>query len=540
MTHSIAIVGNGRLGTTLAGALRTAGHDVSGPLGRGADGFAADLVLLCVPDAEIEAAAACIVPGAIVGHCSGATPLDVLGDRERLALHPLMTVPRTGASLRGAGCAIAGSTPQALARAHAIATDLGMRPFAMTDADRPAYHAAASIASNFLVTLEAFAERLASSAGVPRDALAPLVRATVDNWAAEGPARALTGPIARGDSATVARQRHAVAAATPDLLHLVDALAQATADLASGRVPSDGRGMRTIRTIADLRAALAAERRAGRSVALVPTMGALHDGHLSLVRAARAQADLVVVSLFVNPAQFNDVADLDAYPHDEARDSVVAAAAGADVLFAPRASEIYPPGGTTQIVVRGPLTETLEGAHRGRTHFDGVTTVVAKLLNIVQPDIAVFGRKDAQQALVIGRLVADLDIPVRIAVEPTVRDDDGLALSSRNARLDAGARARARALPQVLHAAARALAEGTPAREVEADGLRALRDQGLDPEYFAVVDPVTLAPTEDGNALVLAAAVVGGVRLIDNVSALHPAPVVTDRTAQPITTGGRA
>jgi len=233
MPHPIAIVGNGRLGNALAAALRTAGHDVTGPLGRGADGFGSGLVLLCVPDGEIAAAAACIAPGAIVGHCSGATPLDVLGDRERLALHPLMTVTGTGTSLRGAGCAIAGSTPQALARAHAIATDVGMRPFAIADADRPAYHAAASVASNFLVTLEGFAEQLAGAAGVPREALVPLVRATVDNWAAVGPERALTGPIARGDDATVARQRAAVADHAPELVKLFDALAAATARLAA-------------------------------------------------------------------------------------------------------------------------------------------------------------------------------------------------------------------------------------------------------------------------------------------------------------------
>lgn len=275
--------------------------------------------------------------------------------------------------------------------------------------------------------------------------------------------------------------------------------------------------MRTLRTIADLRVALAAERRLGHSVALVPTMGALHDGHLSLVRAARTRAGVVVVSLFVNPSQFNDAADLDAYPRDEARDAVLAATAGADVLFAPGQHEIYRGGAATTVTVRGPLTATLEGVHRGAAHFDGVTTVVAKLFNIVQPDIALFGRKDAQQALVIRRLVRDLDIPVRIDVEPTVRDGDGLALSSRNARLDAGARERALALPEALHAAAAALAEGAGAREVEAQGMRALRDHGLDPEYFSVVDPVTLAPTDRPDALIVAAAVVDGVRLIDNV-----------------------
>ena len=233
MPHTIAIVGNGRLGSALAAALRSAGHDACGPLGRGADGLGADLVLICVPDAQIAAAAACIVRGPIVGHCSGATPLDVLGDRERVGLHPLMTVTGASTSLRGAGCAIAGSTPQALARIRAVATDLGMHPFDMADADRPAYHAAASIASNFLLTVEDFAEQLATSAGVPREALVPLVRASVENWAAVGAGAALTGPIARGDAATVARQREAVASHTPQLTGLFDALASATAELAA-------------------------------------------------------------------------------------------------------------------------------------------------------------------------------------------------------------------------------------------------------------------------------------------------------------------
>ncbi len=275
--------------------------------------------------------------------------------------------------------------------------------------------------------------------------------------------------------------------------------------------------MRLARTIAELRDALAPDRGAGRSIALVPTMGALHEGHLSLVRAAREQADVVVVSLFVNPAQFNDAADLRAYPRDEDGDAHLAQAAGADLLFAPSIDEVYPRGTATTIVVRGPLTETLEAAHRGSAHFDGVTTVVAKLFSIVQPDVAVFGRKDAQQALVLRRMVRDLDIPVRIDVRPIVRDADGLALSSRNARLDAAARERALALPAALHAAAQALASGTAARDVEARGLTALRVAGLEPEYFAVVDPATLAPTDLPDALILAAATVDGVRLIDNV-----------------------
>jgi predicted short-subunit dehydrogenase-like oxidoreductase (DUF2520 family) len=222
---SIAIVGAGRLGTALAAALGTAS-----PLGRGADARGASAVLLCVPDSEIAAAAAAVEAGPLVGHCSGATGLDVLAPHEAFSLHPLMTVP-AGAPpgvLAGAGCAVDGSTPRAVALAEALAERLGMRATRVADEDRGAYHAAASIASNFLVTLEGAAERLAATAGVERALLAPLVRAAVENWAARGAEEALTGPIARGDEATVARQRAAVEERTPELLPLFDALADAT------------------------------------------------------------------------------------------------------------------------------------------------------------------------------------------------------------------------------------------------------------------------------------------------------------------------
>jgi predicted short-subunit dehydrogenase-like oxidoreductase (DUF2520 family) len=226
----IAIVGAGRLGTALAAALSAAGHVVLGPLGRGADPGGATVVLLCVPDGEIAAAAAALPSGALVGHCSGATGLDVLAPHEGFSLHPLMTVP-PGAPptiFAGAGCAVDGTTPRALAAAESLAAALGMRATHVADEDRVAYHAAASIASNFLVTLEGAAERLAATAGVDRALLAPLVRAAVENWAAGGAERALTGPIARGDEATVARQRAAVEERTPDLLPLFDALVEAT------------------------------------------------------------------------------------------------------------------------------------------------------------------------------------------------------------------------------------------------------------------------------------------------------------------------
>jgi len=281
--------------------------------------------------------------------------------------------------------------------------------------------------------------------------------------------------------------------------------------------------MRTVRTVADLRAALRDARRAERTIGLVPTMGALHAGHLSLVRAARAENDVVVVSLFVNPTQFNEAADLDAYPRDEARDTEAAAAAGTDLLFAPSADEVYPPGFATTVRIAG-LTEHLEGEHRGIAHFEGVATVVCKLLNMAQPHVAYFGQKDAQQAAVIRRLVRDLDIPVRIAVQPTVREPDGLALSSRNVHLKGADRERALALRRALEAAAESVAAGQrDPHAIERAGRAAMARLGVEAEYVALVCPDDLRPVErvDGDVLVAVAARVGPTRLIDN-TILHP------------------
>jgi predicted short-subunit dehydrogenase-like oxidoreductase (DUF2520 family) len=238
----LAIIGQGRVGSALATALKAeakAAYVVRGPLGRGADTAGADAVLLCVPDTEIGPAAALIAPGPLVGHCSGATGLDALGHHQAFSLHPLMTVAGTGTRFAGAGAAIAGSTPEALRFARELAGALGMRPVEVAEADRAAYHAAASIASNFLVTLEAAAERMAQSSGVGRELLVPLVHATVENWAAMGSDNALTGPVARGDQATVAAQRAAVAERAGDLLPLFDTLVQATRALARRRSGGD-------------------------------------------------------------------------------------------------------------------------------------------------------------------------------------------------------------------------------------------------------------------------------------------------------------
>jgi len=276
--------------------------------------------------------------------------------------------------------------------------------------------------------------------------------------------------------------------------------------------------MRQLTQIDELRAALAEARRDGRTIGLVPTMGAFHPGHLSLIQRARAECDVVVVSLFVNPAQFDEPADLEAYPRDERRDAGLASEAGVDLLFAPSAQEMYPPGFATTVSVGG-ITEGLEGAHRGRSHFDGVATVVTKLLNIVAPQIAYFGQKDAQQAAVIRRLVADLNIPARIEVCPTLREPDGLALSSRNVRLSGPDRERASALHRALAAVVGAADDGErdPAA-AKARGLAELSEAGIDPEYLDLVAADSFAPVSeiDGEVLAVIAARVGDTRLIDN------------------------
>jgi pantoate--beta-alanine ligase len=287
--------------------------------------------------------------------------------------------------------------------------------------------------------------------------------------------------------------------------------------------------MRTLRTITELRAALARPRREGRRVGLVPTMGAFHEGHLSLIRRARSECDEVVVSLFVNPAQFNEAADLSAYPRDGERDALLAAEEGVDFLFAPPVEEIYPPRFATTVTVAG-LTDVLEGASRGRGHFDGVATVVTKLLNVVTPHVAYFGQKDVQQALVIRRLVRDLNLQVQIETCPTVREPDGLAMSSRNALLSPDERQRATALSRSLRVAAALVAAGETNVSTIVDAARAELDEaGVLTEYLQIVNPDTLLPMTviDEPALALVAARIGSTRLIDN----QPLPTATGAAA---------
>jgi len=277
--------------------------------------------------------------------------------------------------------------------------------------------------------------------------------------------------------------------------------------------------VQVVTTVANVREVLSAARGADRTIAFVPTMGALHDGHLSLIEQARQAADLVVVSIFVNPSQFNDATDLAAYPRDLDSDVALAAGAGADLVFAPAAEELYPDGFCTEVRVTGPLTETLEGAHRGAAHFHGVTTVVTKLLSIVGPDVAIFGAKDAQQLLVVERLVRDLHLPVRVLRGATVRESGGLARSSRNARLSAAAREQALGIHRSLAAGADAQPRGADAVLEAASAVLAAHD--IEPEYLELCDAATLIPVDrfavPTACILLVAATVGGVRLIDNI-----------------------
>jgi pantoate--beta-alanine ligase len=271
--------------------------------------------------------------------------------------------------------------------------------------------------------------------------------------------------------------------------------------------------VRTIRTNDEMREYV---RGVSGSLGLVPTMGAFHGGHHALMRAARERCDVVVVSLFVNPAQFEESGDLAAYPRDEERDAAEAASLGVDVLYAPPVEQVYPPGFATSVRVAG-LSDVLEGAERGPGHFAGVCTVVTKLLNVVTPDVAFFGQKDAQQVAVLRRMVRDLDLAVELAIVPTVREPDGLAMSSRNVRLAPDERRRAVSLSQALQAAASAIAAGERDAAAITRTARAAMN-GVDPEYLALVHPDSFQPvqTVDDRVLVAVAARIGAVRLIDN------------------------
>lgn len=274
-----------------------------------------------------------------------------------------------------------------------------------------------------------------------------------------------------------------------------------------------------IRSSAELREKVAGWKRSGMLVGVVPTMGALHDGHLSLVREARRQSDRVIVTIFVNPMQFNNADDLKKYPRDEGHDLALLDAEGVDVLFAPEVTEVYPEGFATKVSVSG-VSEPLEGAFRPG-HFDGVATVVAKLFGMTQAGRAFFGEKDWQQLQVVRRLVADLNIPVKIIGCPTIREADGLAMSSRNVRLSTAERAAAPALHRILQAAAATLRDGASARETLLAAEAEILEAGFrEVEYLDLRSVEGLRPLERATepARLLVAAWIGDVRLIDNIA----------------------
>lgn len=277
--------------------------------------------------------------------------------------------------------------------------------------------------------------------------------------------------------------------------------------------------METVRTPADARVAVLEAKRGGARVGFVPTMGALHEGHASLVRMAREETDFVVVSIFVNPRQFGPAEDLGRYPRDFDRDRALLEELACDLVFAPGDRDLYSRDDRTRLSMRD-LTDGLCGASRAG-HFDGVMLVVTKLFNIVSPDVAFFGQKDAQQAVVIQRMVADLDMPVRIRLGPTVRERDGLAMSSRNAYLEPNDRARASGLRRSLETAGKRVADGERnAAEIAGVVRSGMEDAGFTVEYAAVVAGATMRPVEriEGTVLIAAAGKLGGTRLIDNIA----------------------
>lgn len=586
---AVGVIGAGRAGAVVASALRAAGHSITGA----ATGSAAtveridallpgvpvldplavaqgsDLVLLGVPDDALGAVVGWLAgqggfrPGQLVVHLSGRHGTGVLRDAVAagaipIAIHPAMTFTGTSldlARLEGTPFAVTAPAPvQPIGQA--LVVELGGEPILLAESARAGYHAALAHAGNHLVTLLVQAREILAAAAAQEDSgverlLGPLTRAALEGALATG-AGALTGPVSRGDVATVqehlavldalgqemtARSYRVLAEATarlaaahgrlgPEqeaaLLRLLQRAPLGAADNHPGRPARSGHPEhpgrpqpRVVRTIADLRAARAL---LTGTVAVVPTMGALHSGHLELVRAARQVADHVIVTVFVNPTQFGDPADLAAYPRTLEQDVAALAGLGPslapDLVLAPSAQEMYPhgPGGVT--VTAGELGERYEGASRPG-HFTGVLTVVSKLLHITTPDVAVFGEKDAQQLALVRAMVADLDWPVWVLAVPVVRDGDGLALSSRNARLSPEGREIALGLSRAVVASQRLARAGATLAQVVAAAHAELTDPGITVDYVAVVDErFEPASTTAGARLVLAAEV-EGVRLLD-------------------------
>ena len=480
MLNRVHLIGSGRVGSAVTARLRERGIAV------GPDD--PQLVLLCVPDGAIAEVARTVAPGPWVAHVSGATPLAALDPHERrFSVHPLQTFIAS-AGARAARRRLGGDhgeSEDALATARGVAETLGLRPFELADEKRTVYHAGAVFASNYLVTLERAAARLAAAAGAPPEALVPLISGTVENGLrADRPD--LPGRLGDGGGAQGRDPRRASRARAP----VRDAR----------RGDGDAR-VKVVRTVAELhrgRAGLAGE------VGLVPTMGALHAGHLALLeRGARRERRGRHVALRQPRAVRRGLRSRWRIPATRPATWRLAEEAGVAVVFAPPVDELYPQGFQTWVDVED-ASRGLEGDARPG-HFRGVATVCLKLFTLVRPARAYFGQKDAQQSAVVRTLVRDLALPLTIRVVATVRDPDGLALSSRNSLLAAAERERALALP-------RALAAGAAAHRAGGDPVAAARASlnGLTPDYVSLLDL-------DGALVLAAAARVGSTRLLDNV-----------------------
>jgi pantoate--beta-alanine ligase len=551
--QSVRFIGPGRAGRSLATALQAAGWRVEGLLGRGDDVREAasdvDVLVIATPDDFIGSVAAAVRPNprCAVVHLAASLGLDVLDPHPRRgALHPLVPLPTPEIGARrlteGISFAVAGD-PIVCRMVDALAG----RPLHVSDANRAAYHAAASIAANHVVALLGQVGRVAQSAGLDPDAFLGLTRAALEDVERLGPAGALTGPAARGDWATLERHRQALAPdERPAYNVMVGQALRLAADRASRIEPArafsgapppveapapEPPQVALIETREEFSAWLEAARSRGARIGFVATMGALHAGHESLMARAAAECDVVAVSIFVNPLQFGDPADLERYPRDLSGDLAICAKLGVSAVFCPSVSEMYPtwPIPTETLLSVGIEAKDWEGASRPG-HFEGVATVVAKLFAAAGRCRAYFGEKDFQQLAVIRRMASDLGFPIEVVACSTVREPDGLALSSRNRRLSDFERASAVVLARALRAGRAAISAGERRPSAVAAVMEAVvgTEESVALDYAAVVDAEDLSvPVRlDGHRPVrlLIAAEVGPVRLIDNCAAAVPLP----------------
>lgn len=563
-TLNVGVIGMGHVGPAIASTMRAAGATIVGvsahsqvareraevmlpgvavmepaEVARGSQ-----VLFIAVPDSHIAAMVEDLVevgairPGSVVVHLSGALgtqPLEAAASIGALtvALHPIMTFSGTSLDvLRLLGCPIA-YTCSVVARPVALALiqQLGGEPVEVAEEDRGLYHAALAHVANHLVTLIVQGSQVLGTVGIdePSHVMRPLVEAATSRALEEGIA-GLTGPVSRGDMQTLAAHVDALEG-VPELSSVARSY-RAMVDATKIALRGQGSGPKVVRTRQALTQELAAD---PRPTALVMTMGALHEGHLELVRAVKTPRAKVVVTIFVNPEQFGPGEDFEDYPRTLEADVEALTEVGADLVYAPAVTEVYPKPPAVHIEP-GLAAQILEGYLRPG-HFQGVLQVVGKVMNLVRPDIAVFGQKDAQQFVNIAQMVADLDMPVRLIQAPIVRSGEGLALSSRNAYLSEEERDQALALHQALLRGVEVAQDGAGAQDIVEETARHLsQSPGVSPQYVALADAETFAVfalwSPDGNRLgvgndtaitgttsayLLVAAKVGPARLIDNV-----------------------